>query len=150
MRRLATLIAVLALAAPAAAAEPKASLPDIEDEVMCVQCGTALNVSEAPSANQERDFIRRRIAEGRTKEQIKQDLVREYGRNVLATPDSSGFGVAAYIVPALLAALMLLVVALTARGWRRAGATTRAAAAPPALDEAATGRLERDMAGYDL
>ena len=28
-----------------AAAEPQATLPDIEDEVMCVECSTALNVS---------------------------------------------------------------------------------------------------------
>ena len=32
----------------AAAAAPRASLPDIEDEVMCLECGTALNVSTSP------------------------------------------------------------------------------------------------------
>ena len=37
-------LALLAAARPRAAA-PRASLPDIEDEVMCLECGTALNVS---------------------------------------------------------------------------------------------------------
>ena len=42
MRILLALVLVLGLTA---AAEPQASLPDIEDEVMCVECQTALNVS---------------------------------------------------------------------------------------------------------
>ena len=45
-------LAALAFAAPAAA--QKASLPDIEDEVMCVECGTVLSVSNSPVATQER------------------------------------------------------------------------------------------------
>ena len=60
MRLLVVLLLVLGLTA---AAEPKASLPDIEDEVMCVECRTALNVSSAPVADQERAFIRARIAD---------------------------------------------------------------------------------------
>ena len=45
------------------AAEPRASLPDIEDEVMCVECGTPLNLSNAPVADREREFIEREIGE---------------------------------------------------------------------------------------
>ena len=43
--------AVLALAlalASVAQAEARTSLSDVEDEVMCVQCGTPLNLSTAP------------------------------------------------------------------------------------------------------
>ena len=67
-------IAVLALLvfAPAAVAvPPRASLTDLEDEVMCVECGTPLEVSQSPVAMQERDFIRGRIAAGDDKAQIK-------------------------------------------------------------------------------
>ena len=53
---------------------------------MCVACGTALNISQAPSADRERAFIRRRIAEGLTKDEIKDALVAEYGPKVLAEP----------------------------------------------------------------
>ncbi len=77
---------MLALAAPQAA-----SLPDIEDEVMCVECGTVLSVSNSPVAQQERDFIREQIAAGKDKEQIKQALVAEYGEEVLADPGTGGF-----------------------------------------------------------
>ena len=46
MRYLAALVLVIGLVGAA----PKATLPDIEDEVMCVECRTALNVSTAPVA----------------------------------------------------------------------------------------------------
>ena len=45
----------LVLATPAAA-EPQASLPDIEDEVMCPICGTLLQLSDAPQAERERSL----------------------------------------------------------------------------------------------
>jgi cytochrome c-type biogenesis protein CcmH len=153
MRRaqlLAVVLAVLAaVATPASAAEPRASLPDIEDEVMCVECGTALNVSQSPAADGERRFIRRRIAEGMTKAEIKDALVREYGRNVLGSPASRGFSAAVYLVPIALALLAVLALLSTARRWRRAGDEEADAPRPALADEDAR-RLERDMAGYDL
>lgn len=138
------LLAVLVLAAGT-----PASLPDIEDEVMCVQCGTALNVSESAVAERERDYIRRLIAQGKTKEEVKAALVDEYGEDVLALPRREGFGLAAYVVPPLLALLAVLALFTTVRRWRRAGAT-RAAAAGPALSDEDARRLDRDMAGYDV
>ena len=153
MRRALTILVLAALlvAPSAAAVEPRASLPDIEDEVMCVECGTALNVSQAPSADRQRDFIRRRIAEGMTKEQVKAALVREYGRNVLGAPESRGFNAAVYLVPIALAVLAVLALLTTARRWRR---VTQDPSIPPhpaprVADEDAK-RLDRDMAGYDL
>ena len=84
----AALLAVLTLLAvvPAAlGATPRTTLPDVEDEVMCVECGTALNVSTSPVAEREREFIRRRIAEGKGKAEIKAALVAEYGPRESAT-----------------------------------------------------------------
>ncbi len=135
----------LGLLPAVAAAAPTASLPDVEDEVMCVECGTALNISQAPSADRERAFIRRRIEEGLSKEQIKDRLVTEYGPKVLAEPRQR----TAWLVPALLAVLALAVVALTVRRWRRV-TDQREARPAPELDAADASRLERDMAGYDL
>ena len=71
---LVALALLLALASPALAAPPRASLPDIEDEVMCLECGTALNVSNSAVADQERDFIAELIAQGKTKAEIKAAL----------------------------------------------------------------------------
>jgi cytochrome c-type biogenesis protein CcmH len=156
IRRLLVLLVMLAALVPSTAAgavTPRASLPDIEDEVMCVECGTALNISQAPSADRERAFIRRRIADGMTKAQIKAALVEEYGPNVLGTPSDRGFGVANWLVPVLLGLLAIGALATTARRWRRASASRRgdgAAGDTEDLDPQDARRLERDMAGYDL
>src|SRR5947208_9975820 len=70
----------------AQAVQARASLPDIEDEVMCTVCGTTLELSESPQADRERALIRGLIAKGEDKQQIKDALVAEYGPNVLALP----------------------------------------------------------------
>jgi cytochrome c-type biogenesis protein CcmH len=152
--RAALLLAVLALLLPAGAlaAEPRTTLPDVEDEVMCVECGTALNVSTSPVANQERELIRRLIAEGRTKAEIKAALVDTYGSDVLAEPSGSGFGLAAWWIPVALAPLGLLVALLAARRWRRradADADADADATPAALDDADARRLDAELAAFD-
>ena len=112
------LVALVLLVGLTGAAEQRTTLPDVEDEVMCVECNTALNISSSPVADQERAFIRARIAEGMTKEEIKAALVREYGPDVLAVPEGRGFGVTSWLVPAALAALALLGVILLSRRWR--------------------------------
>ena len=142
-------VAVAMIAAPAAlAAEPQASLPDIEDEVMCPICGTLLELSEAPQAERERAFIRDRIAGGESKEQIKDALVAEYGPEVLATPESSGFNLSAYVVPivALVLALIALVVAVLR--WRGRGRDDEAPVRREASEDSE--RLDADLARYDL
>ena len=148
MRRLAALALALALvaAAPARAAEPRASLPDLEDEVMCVECGTALGLSNAPVAERQRAFIRREIGRGRTKEQIKAALVERFGPSVLAMPEDRGFGRAAYVVPALALLGAALLVGLAARGWRRGA---RPVAPAPPVEGAEANRLERELRAYD-
>ena len=151
-RRIAALAIALALLHSSAATgfrpQPRASLPDIEDEVMCPVCGTLLELSESPQADRERVFIRKLIAEGRTKGQIKDALVAEYGRSVLATPKGSGFDLTAYLVP--IAAFLLAAVALVAgvRRWRRAARPHPPDVEPPRGEDAE--RLESDLARYDL
>lgn len=152
---LALAITVIALAiAPATAlaqsSEPKASLPDIEDEVMCPVCGTTLELaSDSPQAIREREFILGLIAEGRTKEEIKDALVAEFGEEVLATPGDEGFDLVAWLVPglAILAAGGAVFVGL--RRWRRAGGGVAEGPAPAALDPEDAGRLERDLERYE-
>jgi cytochrome c-type biogenesis protein CcmH/NrfF len=143
---------VLALAAPAAAQQPRASLPDIEDEVMCVTCNVALNIAESPQASRQRAFIRQLIDDGLTKRQIKARLVDEYGEDVLALPEEEGVGVAAYAVPigvvlALAATLALVLPRWRNRGAGRGGGGAPAGAAP--VSDADLRRLDEDLARFD-
>ena len=148
----AALLTMLALAAPALAAEPRTSLPDVEDEVMCPSCKTPLNVAESPQAYQQREFIRTLVAQGLTKEQVKDRLVAEYGRDVLALPDEQGIGFAAYAVPIAVGAALLALLALLLPRWRRRAATAPdavATAGGPAVSDAELRRLDEDLRHRD-
>jgi cytochrome c-type biogenesis protein CcmH/NrfF len=152
---LAGVLAAAALVAPArATASPpqRASLSDIEDEVMCLVCGTTLNVSESPQADRERAFIRRLIARGKTKSQIEDALVAQYGPRVLATPSDKGFDLAAWLVPGLAVVLAGIGIAFAVLRWRRArtGGGTGALAAADAPRNEDGARLRADLERYDL
>ena len=144
------LAAVLVLAPTAGAQEPQASLPDIEDEVMCTICGTLLELAENSQADREREFIRDLIAQGLTKEQIKDRLVAEFGTEVLAIPDDEGFDLVAWVVPGLAIVLAGVAIFVGLRRWRRAGASDEGegSAEPPA--ESDSERLDADLARYEL
>jgi cytochrome c-type biogenesis protein CcmH len=144
----ASIIASALLPGVAAAQEPGASLPDIEDEVMCPICGTTLELSNAPQADRQRVLIRRLIDQGRSKEEIKDALVAEYGPEVLATPDAEGFDLAAWVVPLIGLALAALAVGAVLMGRRRRPGE-RPGAAPEPLEPAEAVRLGEDMSRYD-
>lgn len=142
----------LAVVAPAssAAPTPRTSLAEVEQEVMCPVCGTPLMVSQSPLADRERAFISVRIARGETKEQIKRDMVAEFGPAVLAAPPRRGFDLTAYLVPVagVLAALIALTLKVTR--WRRPHPRAEDQPAVPALAPELSRRLDEDLARYDL
>jgi cytochrome c-type biogenesis protein CcmH/NrfF len=145
-RRPAVLLVLVALLVPApvavAAGCPRTSLPDLENEVMCLVCGVPLALADAPQAERERAFIQREVGECHSKRQIEAALVAQYGPRVLALPPAGGFRLAAYLVPALavvLAALALGIAALTLR--RRAPTRLHV----PALDPVAAARLDDEL-----
>jgi cytochrome c-type biogenesis protein CcmH/NrfF len=152
MRRIALLLAVLAsLTATAVAHAAPPTLPDVEDEVMCPTCRTPLNVANSPQADEERDFIRSLIAQGKSKKQIKEAVAAEYGRDALAVPKAQGFDITATLVTigVGVGALALLVILLPR--WRR---RTRAApatpvAAGPAISAADSARLDEELRRFD-
>jgi cytochrome c-type biogenesis protein CcmH len=151
------LVAVLALVllapARALAATPQTSLSEISSEVMCPVCGTLLELAESPQAQREKAFISRLVAAGRSREKIKDALVAEYGNEVLALPQDSGFDLSAYLVPIVAFLLAAVALAFGVLGWRRAGGGPGGSGdAPtgsgPSSEEAE--RLEADLARYDL
>jgi cytochrome c-type biogenesis protein CcmH len=144
------LVAVAALA-PAAMAEQRASLTEIEKQVMCPVCGTLLQLAESPQAQREKAFIRRLIAAGKSEDQIKDALVAEYGNEVLALPQGSGFSLSAYVVPIVAFVVAAIALALGVMRWRQAGNGKGEEGAPevgPQGEDA--DRLDADLARYDL
>jgi cytochrome c-type biogenesis protein CcmH len=156
MSRRSAILALLAAAfltlspAAALAAAPRASLTDIEQDVMCPSCREPLIAAQSPQADAERNYIRTLIAHGLTKSQIERNLVAQYGSAVLGKPPASGFDLTVYLIPAAIIALGLGVLAVVLPRWRRAAKarsrTPRGAA--PALSASDAARLDEDLARY--
>jgi cytochrome c-type biogenesis protein CcmH len=151
---LALLIALGAMTAAGAQAAtrpaPRASLPAIERQVMCVTCKIPLNVAQSPQADRERAFIQGLIDKGAGEAQIKRALVGEYGPTVLGLPSAHGFDLSAYLVPLAVVLALLATLALLLPRWRRrARAQSAAETGAPSLDAEAAARLESDLARFD-
>jgi cytochrome c-type biogenesis protein CcmH len=150
-----SVLALLALAAPAAAQDcPKTTLGDVEDEVMCPVCGTPLALAtEAPQAQDQRAYIEDLIAQCRSKDEIKEALVAEYGEGVLALPGDEGDDdlgdVLVYVIPALGLLLAAAGIAFAVMRWRRS-AGDAGGRGGPTLAGAEGARLDDDMDRYEL
>ena len=150
MRRALAILAAFVLAAPplATAATPRASLTDIENNVMCVVCNEPLAVAQSPQADRERDFISALIAKGYTKHQIEQALIAQYGQSVLALPPAHGFNLTVYVLPPAILLLGAAGLAFALPRWRRRTRAATESAPPPALEPADASRLEEDLARH--
>jgi cytochrome c-type biogenesis protein CcmH len=137
----------LALGAPAAWAAEPPSAADLESELVCPVCETTLDQSDAPVAQRMKTFIRERIADGWSEQQIKDALVAEFGPGVLANPSKSGFGLLAWILPLAAVAAGAVVVALLVRAWsrRRGEPPEREAPLAPELER----RIDDELARFE-
>jgi len=146
--------AALPAAAPAATEAQRATLHEIEGEVMCPVCGELLELTESPQAQREKVFIARLLAAGRSKQEVKDALVAQYGEEVLALPKGSGFNLSAYLVPIVAFIVAIVALALGVLKWRRAGGGGggpgggRPAPVGPSSEDSE--RLDADLARYDL
>jgi cytochrome c-type biogenesis protein CcmH len=141
---------LLALTPSAIAAQPKASFNDVEDEVMCDTCNVPLNVADSARATQEREVIRTLIAQGLTKQQIKDRLEAQYGPGILATPQDSGFSLAVWWVPVAVVVALLALIALLLPRWRNRPPPPSGGDSADQLSPAEARRLEQDLARYDV
>jgi len=119
--RLAALLAVAALAGGVAGAGAAPSPADLEAELVCPTCKTTLDQSDAPVARRMKQILRERLAAGATEEEIKAELVAQFGPGVLAEPPKSGFDLLAWVVPLGLLGAGALGVGALAWGWSRRG-----------------------------
>ncbi len=144
------LFAALALpGSVAAATHARASLLDIENDVMCTVCNEPLAVAESPEAYQERGVIRGLIAKGETKAQIERQLVVQYGPAVLGRPPAHGFNLTVYILPPAILLAGVAILLFTLPRWRRrAQAARQTLPSGPALDPAEQRRLDDELSHF--
>jgi cytochrome c-type biogenesis protein CcmH/NrfF len=135
------------LAVPLAhASERHPTQNELEGEVMCPVCGTTLDQSSSPAAQQIKRVIARGIAAGETKSQIEDGLVAEYGDAILAAPPHHGFGLLAWWLPIVGIVVAAVVVGAGAWRWSRARAP---APRTVQLDPAVERRLDDELRRFE-
>ncbi len=130
----AVMVALIAVSPAIAAVDTKA----LERELRCITCNTPLDISNAPSALDMKEYIREKAEAGWTAEQIKDSLVAQFGRA------KEGFDLVAWLVPSIAVALGLAAIPVLTRVWARRGGNRPApAGADATADERA--RLQREL-----
>jgi cytochrome c-type biogenesis protein CcmH len=146
---LVAIAAALALVPTAAAACPTAA--DLEGELMCPTCKTTLDQSDSPAARRIKSVLRERVAACTPEQQIKDELVRDFGPAVLAAPPREGFHWLAWLLP--LAGLLTAAAVISLLIWRWSRSRPEEAAAEsngrPPLDPELERRLDRELARFD-
>jgi cytochrome c-type biogenesis protein CcmH len=116
VRILLALVLALTVVPHALASEQHPSQAELEGELVCPTCHTTLDQSSAPIALRMKQFVRTRIAAGDTKSEIKEQLVAQFGKGVLAAPERKGFDLLAWVLP--IAGLLAGAAVLTVLAWR--------------------------------
>lgn len=147
VRVVAVLVAALVLAGSATAAcqHPKTSLASLEGQVMCPTCHTTLDQSNSDAARRIDHFIQMRIDQCASADQIKSDLVQNFGAGILAAPTRKGFDLLAWWLP--LGGIMLGGVLIAVGVWRWSRARPPDGGAP--LDAETEQRLDELLARLD-
>lgn len=117
-------------------------------EVMSPFCpGLTLADCPSPNAFALRGEIEARLAKGEARETIVDELVRQYGAQILADPSGTPIGAVVWGVPIALSALAAVGLAwfLRRATRRRAEEPALAVAGPPGLGE----RLDEELARLD-
>ena len=146
MIRAAVALAALALvAAPSAlACNAHPTQAQLEGEVMCPVCGTTLDQSDSPAAQQIKRVIRERIHAGDSDCRIKDALV---------APRRSGFGLLAWWLP--LGGILVAGFVVGVAAWRWSHRREPEATLDPSrngqgpIDPALERRLDEELARYD-
>lgn len=151
MKLIFVVLVVAAALAPAATAARACTEGALEDQIMCPTCkGQTLAESTAPSAERIRLQIGVWSRAGLSCDTIKDRLERQFGPGILASPDTHGFGLLAWLLPLVGLGLGAIVIGVLAWRWSRGrgDAAPEATAAPP-LEPELERRLDDELARFE-
>ncbi|MEJ5223052.1 MAG: cytochrome c-type biogenesis protein [Anaerolineales bacterium] len=125
----------------------------VAKELFCPVCeNTPLDVCPTEACKQWRALIRQQLAEGKTKEEIHQYFVTQYGARVLSEPPREGLNWLVYVVPPVLFLVGAGILFSVFRSWKKplSEVTSSDTVAPlPASDDEYIKRLEDELRKRD-
>ncbi len=122
---------------PVMAEGPEAAARELELQLMCPICpGQTIAQSDNEISRQMKAIIRKKLADGETKEQVLAYFVERYGEGVLAAPPREGLNLAVWLAPlAVLVAGAAIVFIAVRRAVRPRGVPGDASEPPATLSE---------------
>lgn len=127
---------------------------EVSESLICYACpGEPLNIDRCSGGNKMRDVIKKMLKEGRSKEDILDYFVAQFGDNILTTVPKKGFNLVAYTGPfiALLVGIPLAIFLI--RRWSSAGQKLSSEQATPervaTLDDEMRQRIEKELSELD-
>jgi len=146
------IVALFFLGSVAAATVP--TFQEVEEALTC-QCGCGLTVHScnhlqcgfAVPAKQE---IARQFGEGKSRDEIVATFLTRYGEKVLSAPTTTGFNLAAWIMPFLAVVVGGVLIGLASLRWSRRNVRNESARSPaPASADQYRDRLKRELDAFD-
>ncbi len=146
--------------------EQQAQAKEIQTELWCPICqGVRLDVCEQKVCQQMRDMIDEMLVAGKTKQEIIDEFVDQYGVVILGEPPKQGINIMAWLMPILLVVLGLGFAFWMSKKWtqKKPAPVTASVAASPGdapkppgeaddlddVDDDYLARVEREL-GEDL
>ena len=116
------------------------------DGIMCPICnGQTISQSHSEIAATMRQMVKERLLAGDSDAQIYAFMVEAFGRDILASPPTSGIGLAAWVIPPVALLLGAVAVTIAIRRLRRESPLVPPDQPPPGSDD-----LARYLAQVDL
>lgn len=121
--------------------------PDMETQLMCPTCHQVLAYSDSRIASEIRKHLFTWCSAGATSGQVKNRLIAQFGKEILASPPKSGFDLLAWLIPGAFLLSGGGVAGLLALRWTRG--RRGPPAPPPPVDSAIAARIDADLAGFE-
>ena len=115
---------------------------------MCPTCHTTLDMSNSLEAKRIEAFISRRIAAGASENQIKDELVAQFGEAILAAPPDRGLGILAWWLPIIGVLAGATVLGVGAWRWSRRPTRTPVERPLPPLPPELERAIDEELARF--
>jgi|MTBAKMStandDraft_1061839.scaffolds.fasta_scaffold01210_19 cytochrome c-type biogenesis protein CcmH len=127
---------------------------EVSESLTCYACpGEPLVVDRCSGGDQMRAAIDRMLEEGKTKPEILDYFVAQFGDSILTTVPKKGFNLVAYTGPLIGLLVGIPVALLIIRRWGSAGrkqtAENGSSGRPAQLDEKTRQQIEKELSAMD-